>query len=47
MIESKLEQGKLYAKREDVFKHFTIDYSATTQKQVDQSNEMSTQMNNR
>ena len=45
-IESKLEQGKLYAKREDVFKHFNIDYSATTQKQVGQSNEMTTQMNN-
>lgn len=44
-IESKFEQGKLYAKLEDVFKHFNIDYSATTQKRADQSSETSTQMN--
>ena len=44
-IESKFEQGKLYAKREDVFKHFNIDYSATTQKQADQSSKVATQMN--
>lgn len=45
-IESKFEQGKLCAKREDVFKHFNIDYSATTQKQAGQSRKVTTQTNN-
>jgi hypothetical protein len=45
-IERKTEQGKIYAKAVDVFKHFNIDYSEAMQKQANQSNGMTTQMNN-